>query len=58
MFVGIETNEGDSDYLNFYIKGDAEAWVAVGFSPSLSMVRENMKSLKRGEVIFLAPSLA
>ena len=38
VYVGIAVNEGNSDYLDFYIEGDAEAWVAVGVSNSPSMV--------------------
>jgi hypothetical protein len=38
MFVSIDTNEGNEEYLNFYIEGDASAWVAVGFSSTPNMV--------------------
>ncbi len=39
MFVGIERNAGNQDYLNFYIEGEAGAWVGVGFSSTPDMVR-------------------
>ena len=38
VYVGIEQNQGNSDYLDFYIEGDAAAWVAVGFSTTPNMV--------------------
>lgn len=38
VFAGIDTNSGNPDYLDFYISGQAESWVAVGFSPTRSMV--------------------
>ena len=39
VFVGIERNAGNQDYLNFYIEGEAGAWVGVGFSSTPNMVR-------------------
>ncbi len=39
VFVGIERNAGNQDYLNFYIEGDAAGWVGVGFSSTNNMVR-------------------
>ena len=45
VYVGIAVNAGNSSFLDFYIEGDATAWVAVGFSTSPSMVRVN-KSIK------------
>lgn len=39
MFAGISTNEGDSDFLDIYLEGQARAWVAVGFTDSPSMVK-------------------
>ena len=38
-FVGMERNGGNKEYLNFYLEGEASAWVAVGFSKTESMVR-------------------
>ena len=38
IFVGIDRNEGNSSYLDFYMEGEAMGWVAVGFSESSSMV--------------------
>ena len=38
VYVGIQSNEGNASYLDFYIEGDAKAWVAVGFTPTPSMV--------------------
>ena len=40
MYVGIERNSGNQDYLNFYLEGEASAWVAVGFGKTPTMVRE------------------
>ena len=40
VFVGIDTNAGDSSYLDIYLEGQADGWVAVGFSSSPSMVSE------------------
>ena len=37
-YVGIDTNSGDSDFLDIYMEGRASGWVAVGFSDSISMV--------------------
>ena len=39
IFVGIEVNHGNSSFLNFYIEGNAEGWLAVGFTASPNMVR-------------------
>ena len=38
VFAGIDTNSGNQDYLDFYLSGQAESWVAVGFTPTRSMV--------------------
>ena len=38
VFVGIDTNDGESTYLDIYMEGTAQAWVAVGFSESQNMV--------------------
>jgi hypothetical protein len=38
VFVAIDTNAGDSAFLDIYIEGEAEGWVAVGFTDTPSMV--------------------
>ena len=38
VFVGIDTNAGDSDYLDIYLEGEADGWVAVGFTETANMV--------------------
>ena len=38
VFVGIATNQGNDQYLDFYIEGQSGGWVAVGFSESQNMV--------------------
>ena len=38
VFVGIDTNSGNSDFLDIYLEGEADGWVAVGFSSTPSMV--------------------
>lgn len=38
IFVGIDTNTGNPDFLDIYMEGSAEGWVAVGFSDSPNMV--------------------
>lgn len=43
FFVGIDTNEGDMTFLDFYLVGKAEGWVAVGFSETSSMVSRTMQ---------------
>ena len=37
-FIGIDTNAGNSDYLDIYMEGNSQGWVAVGFSESANMV--------------------
>lgn len=39
VFVGVDTNAGDSNYLDIYLEGEADGWVAVGFSTTPTMVR-------------------
>ena len=41
MFVGIDTNSGDPGFLDIYLEGMADGWVAVGFTKSPNMVRES-----------------
>ena len=38
IFVGIDTNSGNSGYLDVYLEGQADGWVAVGFSNTSDMV--------------------
>ena len=38
-FMGVDTNSGNSSYLDFYLTGEIDGWVAVGFSLTQSMVR-------------------
>ncbi len=38
MFIGIDTNTGDNGFLDIYMEGTAEGWVAVGFSETANMV--------------------
>ena len=38
VFIGIDTNTGDDGFLDIYMEGTAEGWVAVGFSETASMV--------------------
>ena len=40
-FIGIDTNAGESNYLDIYMEGDAAGWVAVGFSETSDMVRHD-----------------
>ena len=40
MFVGINTNSGNSGYLDIFLEGEAAGWVAVGFSETQNMVRD------------------
>lgn len=42
VFVGVDTNAGDSNYLDIYLEGEADGWVAVGFSATPTMVRLNV----------------
>ena len=41
IFVGIDTNS-NTDFLDVYIEGGAQGWVAVGFSDSRDMVRTKL----------------
>ena len=38
-FVGIDTNTGNPGILDIYMEGEAQGWVAVGFTDTRSMVR-------------------
>ena len=40
IFVGIDTNAGNSDYLDIYMEGESQGWVAVGFTATPNMVRD------------------
>jgi hypothetical protein len=41
-FVGIDTNEGDPSFLDFYLVGKAKGWVAVGFSKTANMFKTDV----------------
>ena len=41
IFVGIDTNVRDEQFLDIYMEAEAQAWVAVGFTATRTMVREN-----------------
>ena len=38
IFVGIDTNTGNPNFLDIYMEGNAQGWVAVGFSDTRNMV--------------------
>ena len=38
VFVGIDTNVGNPDFLDIYLEGHADGWVAVGFTETPDMV--------------------
>ena len=38
VFIGIDTNAGDPDFLDIYLEGQAGGWVAVGFTETPDMV--------------------
>ena len=38
LYVGIDTNTGDPEFLDIYMEGNAQGWVAVGFSETRDMV--------------------
>ena len=38
IFVSIDTNQGNSDYLDIYMQGASQAWIAVGFTETPNMV--------------------
>jgi hypothetical protein len=42
VFVGIDTNNGSSEYLDITMQGVAGGWLAVGFSFTQNMVRRLM----------------
>ena len=37
-FMGINTNEGNTSFLDFYLTAEIDGWVAVGFSQTDDMV--------------------
>ena len=51
-FVGMRVNEDDSSYLDFFLTGTTTGWLAIGFSPSRSMVSGLARAKPQG-VIFL-----
>ena len=38
VFVGIGTNSNDTNYLDIYLEGQADGWVAIGFTNTADMV--------------------
>ena len=41
-FVGIDTNQKDPSFLDFYLVGKTTGWVAVGFTKTPNMVSRNL----------------
>ena len=41
-FVGIDTNTGNPGILDIYMEGEAQGWVAVGFTETRNMVRREL----------------
>lgn len=39
LYIGIAVNSGDPGFIDIYMEGTAEGWLAVGFSDSMNMVR-------------------
>jgi len=48
-FVGIRTNT-NSSFLDIYLEGDSEGWVAVGFSSSANMFSADVLGCNRGQM--------
>ena len=42
IFVAIDTNAGDPAFLDIYLEGTAQGWVAVGFTDTPSMVSSHL----------------
>ena len=40
-YVGFGPNTVNSDYLDIYLEGEADGWIALGFSENTQMVFEN-----------------
>lgn len=40
MFAAVDTNKGNSSYLDIYMSGKAQGWVAVGFTKAPHMVMQ------------------
>jgi len=38
IFVGIDTNAGNPQYLDITLQGNSQGWIAVGFSATQNMV--------------------
>ena len=38
IFIGINTNTGNSGYLDIFLEGEAAGYIAVGFSDTADMV--------------------
>ncbi len=46
LFIGVDINTGDNGFLDIYMEGTAEGWLAVGFSDTADMVSECVCSNK------------
>ena len=46
VFVGIDTNVDNPAFLDITMQGVAEGWLAVGFSPTQSMVGSLVSNLE------------
>ena len=46
MFIAIDTNAGNSSYLDIYIEGESQGWVAVGFTKTPNMVTYGIQGRK------------
>jgi hypothetical protein len=61
-FVGLEVNANDSSFLDVFLTAPVAGWVAVGFSPTPSMVRVETRAgiqrLRAGSFSPIATSLA
>ncbi|XP_064386736.1 putative ferric-chelate reductase 1 isoform X3 [Halichondria panicea] len=53
VFIGIDTNAGDDRFLDIYMEGTAEGWVAVGFSDSPNMFSADVVACNRvdGDIV-------
>ncbi len=53
LFIGIDTNAGDNEFLDIYMEGTAEGWVAVGFSETANMVSKINKKYIYCSIVFV-----
>ena len=44
-FVGIDTNEGESSFLDVYLVGKTRGWVALGLTKTANMVRRELYNI-------------